>query len=258
MADAPADGLRLTVIGSAPAWSLQACRPSSCYLVELGEEALVLDMGQGALGALAQHRRPETVSAVVVSHLHPDHHVDLVALRHYLKFGVQGPSTVRLHAPPDLRARYDALLGEHGFLASLPGDDVYEGTWDVGAFRVEARRVTHAPNAFAFRVSAAAAPDGTGLVYSGDCGRWQDLVPLLQATDTFLCEAFWGAVPAEADEMHLPAGDAAMAAREGRAGHLVLTHIADSQDPQAVLAEADRVFDGPVSLAQPGLTIQIG
>jgi ribonuclease BN (tRNA processing enzyme) len=58
--------------------------------------------------------------------------------------------------------------------------------------------------------------------------------------------------------MHLPAADAAMAAREGGAAHLLLTHIADSQDPKACLEDARRVFQGQVSIAEPGLTVRIG
>lgn len=252
-----ASALQLTVIGSAAAWSLQSGKPSSCYLVELGGQALVLDLGQGSMSHLAERRPLDSILAVIVSHLHPDHHVDLVALRHYLRYGLGRPSSVKLHAPPELRSRYDTFLGEKGFLERLPGDDVREGSWSVGPFAIEARPVTHAPNAFAFRVSIAREPDAPGLAYSGDCGRWQDLLPLIHPGDTLLSEAFWGVIPAEAEEMHLPATDAAQAAREGGAARLILTHIADSQDPDACREEAARVFDGPIHVAQPGLSLRI-
>lgn len=249
--------LRLTVIGSAAAWSLRAGRPSSCYLVELGDQAIVLDLGQGSMSHLAERRPLDAILAIVVSHLHPDHHVDLVALRHYLKYGLGRPSALKLHAPPDLRRRYDTFLGEQGFLDALPGDDVRAGSWSVGPFLVEARPVTHSPNAFAFRVSSAASALAPGLVYSGDCGRWQDLVPLIHAGDTLLSEAFWGVVAATADELHLPATHAALAAREGGAARLILTHIADSQDSEQCRAEAGTVYSGPIDLAEPGLSLRI-
>lgn len=225
--------------------------------MELGEDAIVLDLGQGSMSHLAERRPLDSIHAVVVSHLHPDHHVDLVALRHYLKFGLGKPSSLKLHAPPELRARYDTFLGEKGFLDGLPGVDVRDGTWTVGPFTVEARPVTHALHAFAFRVSITAAPDAPGLAYSGDCGRWQDLLPVIRPGDTLLSEAFWGVIPAEADEMHLPAADAAHAAREGHAARLILTHIADSQDPEACRQDAARVFVGPIDVARPGLSLRI-
>lgn len=252
-----AETLRLTVIGSAAAWSLQSGRPSSCYLLEFNGAALVLDLGQGSMSHLAERRTLESVLAVIVSHLHPDHHVDLVPLRHYLAYGLAHSATVTLHAPPELRSRYDAFLGQQGFLDPLPGADVRDGTWNVGPFTIEARPVTHAPHAYAVRVSRRAVPSAPALVYSGDCGRWQDMVPLLRAGDTLLSEAYWGVAAADAGEMHLRAGDAARAAVEGRAGRLILTHIAESQDPDACRQEARQIFAGPVDVARPGLSVRI-
>ena len=250
--------LRLTVIGSAPAWSLRAGTPSSCYLVELGDQAIVLDLGQGSMGQLAERRALDSIAAIVVSHIHPDHHVDLVALRHYLKYGLGRPSGLQLHAPPGLRQRYDTFLGEQGFLDNLPGTDVSAGSRAVGPFLVEARPVTHAPSAFAFRVSSGASPLAPALVYSGDCGRWQDLLPLIHPGDTLLSEAFWGVLAAQADQLHLSAADAACATRDGGAGRLILTHIADSQDPERCREEAGAVYSAPVDVARPGLSVRIG
>jgi len=193
----------------------------------------------------------------VVSHLHPDHHVDLVALRHYLKYGLGRPSTLRLHAPADLRPRYDTFLGEQGFLDNLPGEDVRAGSWSVGPFRVEAGPVTHAPNAFAFRVSSVALPDAPALVYSGDCGRWPDLLPLIHAGDTLLSEAFWGVDQPAAGMLHLTAMDAANAAREGGAARLILTHLADAQDPERCRSAAAEIYAGPIDVARPGLSLRI-
>jgi ribonuclease BN (tRNA processing enzyme) len=250
-------GVALTIIGSAPAWSLRPGRASSCYLVELEGQAIILDLGQGALGQLAAFRRLESVLAVLVSHAHPDHHVDLMALRQYLRWGLGQPGRVALHAPVGLRAHYDAFMDQPGFLDELPGDDLAEGQLVIGPFLVEARPVTHTPGAFAFRVSAAAETGAAGLVYSGDCGRWQDLQPLIRPGDTLLCEAFWGAGEPEAADLHLTARDAADAARTGRAARLVLTHIAEAADTGAALEVAARHAGASVALADPGLRIVI-
>ena len=253
----PDDRLRLTVVGSAPAWSLRPEQPSSCYLVELGDDALVLDLGQGSLGCLAAIRPPESVTAIMVSHLHPDHHVDLVALRHYLKYGLAPSGSVALHAPAELRARYDAFLGEPDFLGDLPGAELAPGTLNVGPFSVEARPVTHALNSFGFRVTAKGLEDGPGLVYSGDCGRWQDLLPLTRPGDTLLSEAFWGALPATESAGHMTAVEAATAAHQGGAARLLLTHIPEAHDPDTAAEQAGTVFGGPVALAQPGMQLVI-
>lgn len=249
--------LRLTVVGSAPAWALRPAQPSSCYLVEHEGEAIALDLGQGSLGSLGAIRAPETLRAIFITHLHADHHVNLIPLRYYLLYGMERPGTVELHAPAELRSRYDAFLGEADFLAPLPGDDIAAGAREVGPFVVEAQPVTHGLNSFAFRVSSAGEPGAPGLVYSGDCGHWQDLVPLVHPGDTLLCEAFWGCLPAEEGAQHLTARDAAHAARAGRAARLVLTHIPDAHDPGNAVEQATVLFRGRVALAEPGLQLVV-
>lgn len=247
--------MRLTVVGCAPAWTTRRSDPSSSYLIEDAGTAIVLDLGQGALGALAAVRPPESIEAVFVSHLHPDHHADLVALRHYLRYGLEPSGSVQLHAPAELRARYDAFLGEAGFLDGLPGADLQPGSVAVGTLAVQAREVTHALNSHAFRITSD--NGGSGLVYSGDCGRAADLLPLVVAGDTILCEAFWGTSEAEASAQHLTAADAAWLATEAGAGRLILTHVPDAHDPAGSVRLASRSFDGEVRLAKPGLQLDI-
>jgi len=255
---AGADPLRLTVIGCAPAWVRGPGQPSSCYLVEGAGSAIVLDLGQGALGPLHAVRDPLTLDAIAISHLHPDHHVDLVALRHLLRWGTLPPARLALLAPPLIAERYDAFLGEGGFLgASFDIATVTAGTRTIGGLAVTAGPVRHAAGSHGYRVARADAPDAPGLVYSGDCGAWEDLLPLLRPGDTLLTEAFWGAEPADPGAAHLTADDAARAAVAGGAARLVLTHLGVEHDPAAALAAARARFPGPTMLAHPGLVVTV-
>lgn len=250
--------LKLTVLGSSAAWSERPGRPSSCYMLEIGEAAILLDLGQGSLGSLFPHRDPATLEAVLVSHMHGDHHVDLIPLRNLLYYHYGEPRGIGLHLPAGLRARYDVFMGEDGFLDFMPGHDVHEGSWPVGAFMVQAHPVTHAQNSHAYRVTDPADPHGPGLVYSGDCGRADDLLPLIRAGDTVLCEAFWSTREPIPSANHLSAEQAADVARRGGAAHLLLTHILESYDPQAALTAAKAIFPGPVQLAEPEMAVDIG
>jgi ribonuclease BN (tRNA processing enzyme) len=250
--------VKLTVLGAAAAWTMRRGYPSSCYLVEIGSEAILLDLGQGALGSVFPHRDPSTLRAVVISHMHADHHVDLVPLRNLLRFGYAEPRRVGLHPPAGLRQRYDLFTGEAGFLDDLAGADVTEGIWRIGPFSVEARPVTHSEQSHAFRVSDPSEPGAPGLVYSGDCGRASDLLPLIHEGDTVLCEAFWSTRSPEPGANHLSAAEAADVARRGGAAHLILTHILEAHDPAAALRAAQAVFGDAVQLAEPGLVVAIG
>jgi ribonuclease BN (tRNA processing enzyme) len=247
--------VNLTIVGSAPAYTKRAGRTSSCYLVTRGDEAIVFDLGQGSFSELASYRAPETVAGVVISHLHADHLVDLVPLRHYLRYEAEAAGRVALHGPTELRHRFDAFQSEAGFLDALPGDPLSPGQFTLAGFTLEARHVTHIPDSFAFRV--AGADDGPGLVYSGDCGREDDLLPLIRPGDTLLCEAAFG-TDEQAGSMHLTARQAARAAAEGGAERLVLTHILDRHDDQLVLTAARESFAGEVMLGQPGAVVEVG
>ncbi len=216
--------MRLTVVGCAPAYTSRSGRASSCYLVEHGPDAVLFDLGQGAFAELWRYRPPNEINALFISHVHTDHCVDLVPLRHWVRYenGGRGP---KLYGPADLRRRIDELQAQPEFLGDLAGDALTAGFIDIGSLRVEARPVTHIADSFGFRVSAVDG-DGPGLVYSGDCGEWRDLVPLIGKGDTLLCEAAYGAGPGDGGQ-HLTAGQAAAAAVAGRAGRLILTHILD-------------------------------
>ncbi len=251
-------GLKLTVLGASAAWTEHPGRPSSCYLLESGDDAIVLDMGQGSLGSLFEYRDPSSLQAVVVSHMHGDHHVDLIPLRNLLVYGYEEPRSIGLHAPAGLRRRYDAFTGEEGFLDVMEGPDLAEGTRQIGPFSLQAHPVTHSEQSHAFRVTAEADPDAPGLVYSGDCGRADDLLPLIREGDTVLCEAFWSILEPIPSANHLSAAQAADVARRGGAAHLILTHILEAHDPRAALGAAKAIFPGPVRLAEPELVVRIG
>ena len=247
--------LRLTVVGPGPAYTRRRGRTSSCYVVEGRGTSIVLDIGHGSFATLGAGRDPRAIDAIFISHLHADHHIDLVPMRHYLKYGCSTEATVQLVAPAGIRERYDVLNGIAGFLDPLPGPNLTPGIHQVGALAIEARRVAHTDDSYAFRVSAR--DGGPGLVYSGDCGRADDLLALVRPGDTLLSEAAWGAIAPVEEAWHLTAEQAAGVARDGRAGRLVLTHVLDEGRPRASLRIARRAYDGPVDLAAPGMEVAV-
>ncbi len=215
----------------------------------------MLDLGQGAFSELARYRQPDAIDGVLISHLHADHLVDLVPLRHFLKYEATVKPAIALHGPPDLRVRLDWLCGEEGFLDSLPGEPLEVGGFELAGFEIEARHVTHIPDSFAFRVSLPGS-DGPALVYSGDCGRAADLLSLVRPGDLFLCEAAFGAGQGEA-AIHLTAAEAASVAAASGASRLVLTHLLDRSDEEQAREAAGRVFSGELVVARPGLELTV-
>ncbi len=254
--------MKLTVVGCAPAYSTKPDRSSSCYLVEQDDTTIALDLGQGSFSQLWRYTSPARITAVVISHMHADHNVDLIPLRHWARYGNHhnGPA---LFGPTDLRRRFSEFQVPYSepsvhtdFFSDLKGAVLDEGSFSVGGLRIEAQHVAHIPDSYAFRVSAADGSTGPGLVYSGDCGEPDDLLPLIQPRDVLLCEAGYG-VTRDSPGIHLTAGEAASVAERSGAARLILTHVHDHANDEPLVNAAREVYRGTVDLAEPGMQLDI-
>ena len=250
--------MRLDVIGAGPAYTDRPGATGAAYLLRLGGAGLLLDLGQGSFPRLAGHLDPADLEAVVISHLHPDHFIDLVPLRHYLRWE-KSSRRIRVLGPAGLADRLDGLHGEPGFsAAALDIEDLVEGRSTVGPFELQVARVRHADPSFGFRVSHAGKPDARGLVYSGDCGRAEDLDALTRPGDTLLCEVSFGAGPVVPDAEHLDGPAVGTLARRVSAGRVLLTHLQMGFDRAATVDSVRARFDGgPVELVDPGFETTI-
>jgi ribonuclease BN (tRNA processing enzyme) len=245
--------MELIVAGAGPAYSSRPGSVGAAYLLVEDDRAILLDLGQGAFTNVAGAMEPSRLLAVVVSHLHPDHFIDLVPLRHYLRYEFTPPRRVLVVAPAGLDRRLDDLHAEPGFAAaSLDIERLTDGIHRIGPFAVEARRVTHTDDSYAFRVVPAAAPGRPGLVYSGDCGAADDLRPLVRPDDTLLAEASFGPGPVPATASHLDGPAVGALATATGASRVLLTHILDDCDRDATVEAVRAAFTGPVEAVSPG------
>jgi ribonuclease BN (tRNA processing enzyme) len=249
-------GLRLDIVGAGPAYTDRPGATGAAYLVRHGSSSVLLDLGQGAFTRLAGLIDPGELDAVVISHLHPDHFIDLVSLRHFLRWGPAHPRRVRVLGPAELGHRLDALHAEPGFsAASLDIEPLVVGVIRLGSTQVQSARVTHGDESYGFRISTG---DGPGLAYSGDCGRAEDLEAIIQPGDDLLCEVSFGPGPVPADVAHLDGVSVgALAARTG-VRRVLLTHLLMNFEEADTVAAVQASYSGPVMLVQPGDQFTIG
>lgn len=251
--------MKLTVVGCAGSYP-GPTSAASCYLVEADLEGriwrIVLDMGNGALGALHNYADPLGIDAVLLSHLHADHCIDMTSyyvLRKYHPSGAQpaipvwGPKGTarRLAAAYDL-PKAPGMQEEFDFRR-------FSGPFDFGPFHIEPMSLDHPVDAFGMRISA----DGATLAYTGDTGPCPELDDLARGADLFLSEASFLSTAQNPVGVHITGKDAAEIANRAGVRRLVLTHVPAWYDPQDVLADAAG-FDGPVELALPGATYDLG
>jgi ribonuclease BN (tRNA processing enzyme) len=248
--------MRLTVVGMAGSFP-GPDSPASCYLVEHDGHRVVLDLGNGAIGALQRYADPYDIDAVVLSHLHADHCLDLTAYYVMRKYRPQGPApSIPVLGPTGtadrMAAAYDlpdepGMTGEFDFR-----DHLVEA--EVGPFRITTAPANHPVEAYAIRVEAG----GRSLVFSGDTGPTDDLVELSRGADVALFEAsFLSRYENLPPDLHLTATQAAEHATRAGVGRLVLTHLVPWTSQDETREEAAAVYAGDLQLASPGLVVEI-
>jgi len=245
--------LELVVLGAGPAYSDQPGSLGSAYLFSNGPDAIVIDLGQGAFPNLAGCMEPSQVRAVFISHLHPDHFIDLIPLRHYLCRAEFRPGRrLRLVAPEGVEQRLDATYDQPGFATSaFDIEPLAPGTYRLDSLIVDVGRVRHAGESFAFRVGASEGR-GPGIVYSGDCADSTDLLPLLRPGDALIAEATFGPGPVPDGMPHLDAPTVGRLATAAGVGALMLTHLRMGFDPSETVRAAAAHYDGPITSVGPG------
>lgn len=248
--------MRLTVLGSNGTYPTSG-RPASGYLVAAGA-TMWIDAGPGTLMALLDREGLSEIDAVVLSHGHGDHCLDLLPLFNLLRYGERVVPRLPVYAPDGVAQRLAAFIGagaDHDFFRVF--DFVTIGAGDhatVGDLRLSWGQAIHPVPAVVTRVDA----PGASLVYSGDTGPGGDLIRMATGVDLLLCEATKGVERPEDDyPYHLHAAEAGAAAREAGVARLLLTHVAPTLDVAASVAGAAAVFEGPVEWAAPGLEVQL-
>jgi ribonuclease BN (tRNA processing enzyme) len=248
--------MRLTVIGCSGSFP-GPDSPASCYLVEHEGFRMLLDLGNGSLGVLQQHIDLDQIDAVVLSHLHADHCLDLCGLYVAQRYDPRGPRVrIPVWGPRGTAARlaraYD-LPEDPGMTGQFDFHDLGAGDHAIGPFTVSAARVNHPVEAYGLRVSV----DDRVVVYSGDTGESDALIELARDADVALIEASCLDEDPSPD-VHLTARQAAEHAQTAGVRVLVLTHLVAWNDSERTWAQARPAFEGELMLASSGLTIDLG
>ncbi|MBV9593807.1 MAG: MBL fold metallo-hydrolase [Actinobacteria bacterium] len=247
--------MKLTVLGCSGSMP-GPDSPAAGYLVEHEGFRVVLDLGNGAFGALQRHVAPTEVDAIVLSHLHADHCIDLTSYYVDLRYGPDRPRRrIRLIGPAGTRDRlaaaYDPLARKLDLQQWFDFGTPANG--ELGPFAVAFAPVNHPVPAYAIRLSV----DGRSLAYSGDTGESADLVALAGEADLFLCEATFAADEPYVPDLHLTGQQAGEHAAKAGAKRLVVTHVPPWGSRDVAVAEAAAGFGAPVEAASPGAVFEV-
>jgi ribonuclease BN (tRNA processing enzyme) len=246
--------VRITVLGKSPAWQ-DAGGACSGYLVESGGTCLLLDCGPGVLARLRSLRDYAAIDAIVISHVHADHVLDLVPYASALTYSPRGAAgalpRLPLNVPPGAGEQLAALSVGAGMRADHVARPFALREYDpaetvvAGDLRLRFQPVPHYVPSNAIEVT-----DGqVRVTFGSDCGPNAALPEFARETDLLLVEATLREPDTGDPRGHLTAHEAGQHGRRAAARRLVVTHWSDELDAEVVRAEAERGFGGAVELA---------
>lgn len=268
--------MRVTLLGTGCP-QVDPRRMGPANLVRGPAASLLIDCGSGVTQRLVQAgHRGAGLDAVLLTHLHSDHLVDLYQL--IVSAWHQGRERPqRIFGPPGTRRFVDGLMAlwkpeldqriaheKRPSTAALRSDVTEIAHGDVLAFgdlTVRAVAVRHQPvtAAFGFVVEA----DGRRAVFSGDTAYCPELIAAARDCDLLVHECFIhremhaikGVRTAEGIEAvasyHTLSSEVGKVAREAGARILALNHFVPTGfDRHALLAEVARDFQGPLVVGE--------
>ena len=259
------------MLGKSPAWQ-DADGACSGYLVEDGDTCLLVDCGSGVFSKLRRFRDYVDVDAVVITHMHADHFLDLIPFACALTYaprqqpvpvdrwpGTDDPACPQLLLPAGATEILRTIAGAGGqprLLDSAFAMTEYEASSAiaVGTLNLRFRAVPHYLPSHAIQVRC---PAGGRVTFGADHGPTDALDGFADDSDLLILEATLPRPEREGPRGHLTASEAGEHAARCNAGRLVLTHISDELDADWALAEARRSFDGPVEVAHEGAVYEL-
>lgn len=253
---------RVTVLGSCGAWP-EPGRSCSGYVVDHGDCRVVLDLGYGTLNRLLSHCGSTAgagITAVVISHEHADHCVDLHGLFRARSFtGLTAPR-IRLFSPAGVIEVLSALDSDFASHHAEVFDwtAVPAGPQQIGPFTLTSTDLPHYVRNVGVRLAAA----DMVVAYTGDTGPSPELPDLGRDADVYIVEATdarrdQAAGPVVDPAMHLTAAEAGRIAADAGARRLLLTHFWPGIDRQRSRREAAAAFPGEVLIADEGLRLDL-
>ena len=262
--------MEITVLGKSPSWQ-DAGGACSGYLVEEQGYRLLVDCGNGVFAKLRKVVDYIDVDAVLITHLHADHFLDLVPYSYALTYaqrqqpvpvdrwpGTAHPARPVLHAPPGAGATFRRVVGAWG------NEDLVENafrlteydpasTLEVGPLTLTFQLVPHFVPTYAVALASGTAR----FVFGADSSPSDELCEFARDADLLLIEATLPRPERGGVRGHLTPGEAGDHGRRAGAKRLVITHLSDELDAHWAASEAEATYGGPVEVAREGAVFDV-
>jgi ribonuclease BN (tRNA processing enzyme) len=223
--------------------------PSSC-IVETDRGKFLIDVGPSVVRRLLEYDYSlNNIDAIILTHFHPDHTVDLATFLFSCNYG----------GPP--RTKPLIIIGGSGikeFMERMtllypwitPADyelkttALPQGTQTLNGISIETAPVNHREESIAVRLEE----NGKGFVYSGDMDHSPSFAELIRSSDVVVAECTY---PVQKEKGHLNLAALSRLIDCTRSRQVILTHL----DPQWDAFHAP--LPEPFLLGEDGMEIDI-
>jgi ribonuclease BN (tRNA processing enzyme) len=232
--------------------------------VQDGDFAFSLDFGTGAFANMRRYVDYDKLDAVVISHMHADHFLDLIPLRYAVRYGSKRRANLLpVWMPPGGIAMLRSMTAA---FANEGSGDFLDEAFDIREFdpakplpighgELRFAHTTHYITSFAIRYQS----NGSSITYSADTAPDKRVVELARGTDLFLCEATLLHDEPEAGDVrgHSTSAEAAQMAADAGVRRLVLTHYSQDATARDLEESAKTIYTGEIVVADDHSVIRV-
>jgi ribonuclease BN (tRNA processing enzyme) len=249
--------MEISLLGTGTAIPNPQHSPSG-MMVEAGGQRVLLDIGPGTLGRLQRAGfECGQIDHLLLSHLHPDHTLDLATLMLVFNYAPNAERTQAFtitgcRGLQDFFTRMTALYPEIAPASfELRLREVHEDEFSIGKLRIKCAPSGHTPESVSYRLE-----DGQhSMVYSGDASPLGDLARLAAGADMLISECSFPS--GWETEDHLNADSLGKIAQQAGVKALVVVHVYPPALAIDLIGQIRKHYQGPAQLGIDGLRLSL-
>lgn len=249
--------MEIFLLGTGTAMPIKQHSPSG-LIVKAGRQCLLFDIGPGTLSRLHLAGVDyDQINHLLLSHLHPDHTLDLATLLLIFNYAPNAERTTPFpitgcRGLEDFCSRMISLYPEIAPLSyKLELRQVYQDEFSIGNLEVKCAPTGHTPDSVAYRVD-----DGNhSMVYSGDATPRGELARLAKGANVLVCECSFPS--GWETEDHLNADTVGEIAQQAGVKSLVVVHSYPPALAVDLTLQIRNHYQGDVKLAFDGLRLAL-
>lgn len=246
--------MKITILGTSGAYA-EAGRACSGYLIQTAKTNIWVDLGPGTLSNIQKAVKLTDLNAILISHTHPDHYLDIYGLRYYLEYDLKSSFKIKLFGPKGFKNKIISLQPESRttFENLFDFREIDSGeNFEIGDIKISSYKAHHPVDTLMYSFIS----EGKKIFYTADTGIFENIINAVRDSDIMLCEATYLKSENKSD-VHLRTKDIAEIAMSAGVNKIVLSHFWPGTDRERSRTEVEEGFAGSVVIADENMVIEV-